>query len=316
MLLVACRSPKTNAELITTEGLAILGHTGGNQVLNTFGMKVSQHMEVISARVLRPPTVSYKGRPQQIRDNTASWNLKGVQFPQGGNLKNWAVMVIKDGEHTDFGGPDDINPIIDLFYKMCRESGITVTDNKPRILQPCKLTQSDFKQDPMRNNAESELRARLDVICNSPKKPGASKTPNFLLVMLSNDNKNVYNHLRTLVDCRYGIPTVCCQSAKISKEKGQLQYLGNIALKANLKLGGRNHEVSGGALNYLSKDTIVLGADVTHPTATVSTQYTPSIAAVVGSYENTYSLYPGSLRLQKSRQEVCHLRPNLPSVTC
>jgi len=48
-----------------------------------------------------------------------------VQFPQGGNLKNWAVMVIKDGEHTDFGGPDDINPIIDLFYKMCRESGIT-----------------------------------------------------------------------------------------------------------------------------------------------------------------------------------------------
>ncbi|KAF8243604.1 Piwi-domain-containing protein [Wilcoxina mikolae CBS 423.85] len=304
MLQIACRSPKTNAELITNEGLAILGHTGNNQILNKFGMNVSRNMEVISARVLGPPPVSYKGKTQRIQENTASWNLRGVQLPQGGNLKNWAVLVIKDGNRADFGGPDEIHPIIDMFVKMCRDSGITVSDNKPRALQPCKLTPSNFQQDPMREQAERELRQKLDAICNTPAKPGASKTPNFLLVMLSNDNKNVYNHLRTLVDCHYGIPTVCCQSEKIRKEKGQLQYLGNIALKANLKLGGRNHEVAGGALSFLGKDTMVLGGDVTHPTSKVSVRYTPSIAAVVASFENTYSLYPGSLRLQDSREEM------------
>ena len=307
MLSVACRSPKMNAELITGQGLSILGHASNltNATLRTFGITVSDTMEAIYARVLPAPQVKYKTSTAQIQN--AGWNLRGVQFPQGGTLKNWAVMAIMDNGRSDFNSLEHLKSVVRLFVGMCKTSGMAIMDPEPRTWANAKLPQKDFQNDPMREAARHIIERQLADMCDKNKtlKGGQSPTPNFLLVLLSSDDKNVYNHIKSLVDCRFGIPTVCCQSEKIQKEKGQPQYLGNIALKANLKTGGRNHELGGAdALGILGTDSMVLGADVTHPTAKVSVKFTPSIAAVVGSYENTYSLYPGGLSLQKSRQEV------------
>lgn len=307
MLSVACRSPKMNAELITGEGLTILGHASNltNTTLRNFGITVSDTMEAIYARILPAPQVKYKSSTAQIQN--AGWNLRNVQFPQGGTLKNWAVLAIMDNGRNDFTNFDHLKSVIRLFVNMCKTSGMVIVDNEPRAWAKANLPQRDMQADPMRDNARHTIEKELSTMCdkNSKLKPGQSSTPNFLIVLLSSDDKNVYNHIKSLVDCKFGIPTVCCQSEKIQKEKGQPQYLGNIALKANLKTGGRNHELGGAdALAVLGTDTMVLGADVTHPTAKVSVRHTPSIAAVVGSYENTYSLYPGGLSLQKSRQEV------------
>ena len=228
-----------------------------------------------------------------------------MKFPQGGTLKNWAVLAIQDGGRSDFAAPEALKAIMRQFVDMCKNSGLVIMEDQPRAIEPCRLPPRN-QQDPLREQAAVAISAKLETIIKSAKKPANSQLPNFLMVLLSSDDKNVYNHIKFLVDCKFGIPTVCCQSEKIQKEKGQMQYLGNIALKANLKTGGRNHELGSDALGFLGTDSIVLGADVTHPTAKVSVKHTPSIAAVVGSYENTYSLYPGSLRLQKSRQEVSH----------
>jgi len=311
MLAVACRSPKMNAELITGEGLTILGHASNitNATLRNFGITVSESMEAICARVLPAPQVKYKTSTAQIQN--AGWNLRNVQFPQGGTLKNWAVLAIKDNGRSDFTNLEHLKSIVRLFVNMCKTSGMMVVDQEPRALIDAKLPQKDFQGDPMRDNARIVIERQLAGLCDKSKAPKQGQSiPNFLLVLLSSDDKNVYNHIKSLVDCKFGIPTVCCQSEKIQKEKGQPQYLGNIALKANLKTGGRNHELGGvNALELLGTDSMVLGADVTHPTAKVSVKYTPSIAAVVGSFENTYSLYPGGLSLQKSRQEVSNYTP-------
>ena len=311
MLTVACRSPKMNAELITEQGLTILGHASNltNATLRNFGITVSDTMEAIYARVLPAPQVKYKNSTAQVQN--AGWNLRNVQFPQGGTLKNWAVMAIVDGGRSDFTSLDHLKSVVRLFVGMCKTSGMVV-DPEPRTWANARLPQKDFQTDPMRDAARHTIERQLADMCDKskPLKAGQSSTPNFLLVLLSSDDKNVYNHIKSLVDCKFGIPTVCCQSEKIQKEKGQPQYLGNIALKANLKTGGRNHELGGGdALGVLGTDSMVLGADVTHPTAKVSVKHTPSIAAVVGSFENTYSLYPGGLSLQKSRQEVTNIPP-------
>ncbi|KXT15726.1 hypothetical protein AC579_1559 [Pseudocercospora musae] len=50
------------------------------------------------------------------------------------------------------------------------------------------------------------------------------------------------------------------------------------------------------------KDTIVIGADVTHPPASASPGM-PSIAAVVGNTDPMFMHFPGSMRLQRARQE-------------
>lgn len=49
-------------------------------------------------------------------------------------------------------------------------------------------------------------------------------------------------------------------------------------------------------------DTIVIGADVTHP-GNSATSGTPSIAAVVGSIDDNFMKFPGSMRLQSGRKE-------------
>lgn len=102
-----------------------------------------------------------------------------------------------------------------------------------------------------------------------------------------------------------GIATVSCQSSKIRKDKGQLQYYANVALKVNIKLGGINHSIEDSNMAWLKSGglTMIVGADVTHPSAGSITG-TPSIAAAVGSVDEKFGQFPASLRIQKSRQEV------------
>jgi eukaryotic translation initiation factor 2C len=67
----------------------------------------------------------------------------------------------------------------------------------------------------------------------------------------------------------------------------------------NTKLGGTNHLLDDNAMRWLrEKTTLVLGADVTHPSP-ASAPGTPSIAAVVASVDQNFVQYPASLRIQQ-----------------
>ena len=114
------------------------------------------------------------------------------------------------------------------------------------------------------------------------------------------------------------------------------QYMGNVSMKINTKLGHTNHSVvmpdyieallflppkeTTASLETSSTqspeattsteveakpkpilNTIILGADVTHPLKGSSM---PSIAAVVGSVDKCFSRYAGSVRYKKGGKEV------------
>jgi len=108
-----------------------------------------------------------------------------------------------------------------------------------------------------------------------------------------------------------GRHAVCAVSDNLAK-RGVEQYLANVGMKFNLKGGGSNHAVQQGhlasILQQVSRDpargcnTIIIGADVAHSTGSARPGC-PSIAVVVGSTDDNYLHYPGSMRLQKSRQE-------------
>ena len=49
---------------------------------------------------------------------------------------------------------------------------------------------------------------------------------------------------------------------------------------------------------------MLVGIDVTHP-GPGSVKGTPSIAAVVASFESSYAQYPCSLEIQETKKEVC-----------
>ena len=91
---------------------------------------------------------------------------------------------------------------------------------------------------------------------------------------------------------------------KLRKEKGQLQYFANVALKLNIKMGGVNHRMEGRSATWLAQEpTMLVGIDVTHP-GPGTVKGTPSIAAVVASTDKDFAQFPASLRIQETRKEV------------
>ena len=304
MIKVAARPPNINAGLIVDEGLKSLGFKQNAGPLNAFGISIGQEMAVVPGRLLPAPGINYgQGKPNV--DDKASWNLRAVKFAVGGTLTQWAVLVIQDGGRDEFRGVDDpeLKRTVGGLADMCRTSGMRV-QGEP--LYAAAALPRASRDDPIRKEAIKVIRAA--VTQRYPKKPS------MILVVLSNGDKHVYNGLKHLLDVFLKVPSVCVQVSKFRKEKGQLQYFGNVALKINMKMGGVNHKLvdppgTPPTLTWLrdpAQPTMLVGMDVTHPSPG-SVKGTPSVAAVVATIDEHFAQFPASLRIQKTKKEV-----NLP----
>ena len=141
-----------------------------------------------------------------------------------------------------------------------------------------------------------------------------SSNPQFLLVLFSKKRQDLYGVVKRVCDQWIGVHTICFVENKLLDKnhiiKGVTpQTIGNLAMKHNTKLGVQNHQISAhdskasvSAFRSISRDTIVLGADVSHPAARMA--QTPSVAAVVASYDNAFAQFSASMRLQAGTQEM------------
>jgi eukaryotic translation initiation factor 2C len=299
MIKVSAKPPNVNANTITVAGLRELGFVRGPNVspfLDAFGVSIGNDMAVVPARILTPPRIRYgKGEPSV--DERASWNLRNVVFAEGAKLGPWTVLVIKDGNRYDeFNDAQDpeLRSTIEGFVTMCRSCGISVPQAPP-LIAIAELPRKDL-QDPLRTQAINVIRSALMA---------TKQKPALLLVILSNSDKHIYSGLKHLCDVYLDVPNVCVQSPKIRRERGQLQYYANVALKVNMKLGGVNHSVDEASISKLRQpSTMLVGMDVTHPGPS-TVKGTPSIAAVVASADLRFSQYPASMRIQETKKEVC-----------
>jgi hypothetical protein len=125
------------------------------------------------------------------------------------------------------------------------------------------------------------------------------------IVVLRTTNEIDYAQIKRLADLRMGRHVVCVQAAKVRNpdHRSFSQYISNVLMKVNMRMGGFSHEVDVPDLERFKNKLIILGADVTHPGVSSCVGY-PSIASVVGSVDSRFMTYPGSMRLQAGRQEV------------
>ena len=100
--------------------------------------------------------------------------------------------------------------------------------------------------------------------------------PQLILIMKPNADQESYFAIKKLGDTELGIPTQCCIEKHIFK--CSRQYIQNVILKINCKLGGINSTLVH-PLPKFEQPTFVFGADVTHAGAGDFTQ--PSVAALV-----------------------------------
>ncbi|KAJ6613603.1 ribonuclease H-like domain-containing protein [Mycena sp. CBHHK59/15] len=294
MITVAAKPPNINADAIVSRGLGELGYRQGAEPLGAFGISIGSEMTVVPGRILPPPGIKYGTGTPRV-DDRASWNLRDVKFHRGGRLERWAVLVIHDGQREEFGSTTDpeLLSTVKGFAQMCKTSGMNVLMDQPPIIE-VNLPRKDHS-DPTRNAAIMSIRAALGTL---------KQKPLLVLVILANGDKHVYSGIKHLGDSYLDVATVCVHSAKIRKERGQLQYFANVALKVNMKMGGINHGLDPRSMAWLdAKRTMLVGIDVTHP-GPGSVKGTPSIAAVVASVDRYYAQFPCSMEIQETKKEM------------
>ena len=129
-----------------------------------------------------------------------------------------------------------------------------------------------------------------------------------VLLILKGKDPTAYANFKDLADRTYGLQSLCITDRALTGKIGEV--MGNLMMKANLKMAGSNHTIGNGVIEDILKDTLVLGADVTHP-GPGSLMGCPSIAAIVGSVDSWAGRFLGSMRLQsEDRKEVFLIKPN------
>ena len=127
--------------------------------------------------------------------------------------------------------------------------------------------------------------------------------PKLVFVILPNEDSAIYNRVKFACDVKEGLLNVCAIGSKLAKPNND-QYFANVALKFNLKLGGRNQFLDSIKLGIIAEGkTMVVGIDVTHPSPS-SASNAPSVAGIVASVDQWLGQWPADLQIQAARQEM------------
>ncbi|GAA5922205.1 hypothetical protein JCM1841_000674 [Sporobolomyces salmonicolor] len=270
---------------------------GEGSRLDSWGIEVDAQPMRLTGRVLAPPKVHYHLSSAKATPfvNFGSWNLKDSKFLQPNKpLERWGVVVFDNPRETP---PAAVQQFFRTLMNQACLRGMSV-----RAPQPKAIEYWDGREDtqaPIRRVANA-------ILVNNPTNP--SRAPPQILFFILRDPK-MYDEVKrkAAFDFPVAIPTQVLLSKKIKDSRGIDQYCGNVCLKLNIKLGGVNSEVKQQDLPKFGKTTMMLGADVTHPTGfgapRAGEDVPPSIAAVVATTDGSGNLYASQVREQVGRKE-------------
>jgi eukaryotic translation initiation factor 2C len=262
----------------------------------SFGLQTDQQgLMRINARVLEPLNLSYR----DLGGNEA------IVQPEGPKGK-WTMKI--DGQDCHMARPcEEVvdwlivsyvpehhvrRPQLDYFLQQV----ITMAAQRGMRISPHYET---MLGDPDRG-VESQLRQAAEGYL------AAKGRPLQLLFCVMPDRGSqtyLYPAVKRWANTSGGVPSQCVQAQKLLKrDQYGVQYLSNLLLKLNIKLGGHNHYPSpSGCKLSKEKPTIVLGADVYHAPPDSDRA---SFAAVVGSMDRWLGAYYSTVAAQQARKEV------------
>jgi hypothetical protein len=295
MIGFACKLPIYNKRYIEKDGFEMFGINTGQAGLAKFDMAVGRNLLSVPARLLAPPKLRYRGTTPTPSE--ASWNLNAQKFFVPAALKR---VIVMDLFPSTPGA--NLTQLPAAFSQALNRLGLP------------SVNVVNFRV--ARNAGDPQIPGDTELvryIRNLPEVESAPSPP--VLAVLQKPDYDLYASIKRVADLQLGRHVVCAVGSNMhnfGNGLGGEQYLANIAMKFNLKGGGLNHAVEDSHLKSLLHPesssesapcrTIIIGADVAHPTG-IAIPGCPSVAAVVGSVDDNYLHYPGSMRLQISKQE-------------
>lgn len=280
LLRATCQRPADREESIK-QMMGFNKYNHDKLVNEEFGIQVRPELTSIEARVLPPPMLKYheSGKNSRVTPSVGQWNMIDKKMVNGGKVEFWGCINFSRNMQAGQFCADLIDMCCSKGMECNRQPLVPI-----RSVRPGQIEKALF-------DLEAETSA-------------AGKHLQLLIVILP-DTTGSYGTIKRVCETELGIVSQCCQPKNVAR--CNKQYLENVALKINVKVGGRNSVLEQALtrkMPYLSdRPTIVFGADVTHPSPGDDSR--PSIAAVVASMDwPEVTKYRGLVSAQAHREEI------------
>lgn len=186
------------------------------------GLSVSTSMLQVRGRVLTPPTVVYKQGQDSFGAASGSWNLRGKTFLKPSSIHEWGLLYLPGGRGQ--AQEHELKHFCQNLATSLRNVGLSVPNELPAFLMG--NANGDIKQ------MISDLRNKTAITF------GGKEKPRILFFLLhENASSSIYKAIKGICEVDLGIPSQVLLVEKALMERGQMQYLGNVAMKVNCKLG-------------------------------------------------------------------------------
>ncbi|KAF8113383.1 hypothetical protein N665_0050s0041 [Sinapis alba] len=250
-------------------------------MLQECGVSIGYDFTQVEGRILTAPKLK-AGDNKDIYPAHGRWNFNEKKFAEPVTVTKWAVV--------NFSAPCNPDSICKDLIKCGGKKGMNIE-------RPMHVFQENLRF------KDAQANIRVEKMFEQMKSELGNKKPLFLLCILAEKkNSLVYGPWKKKILVEHGIVTQCIAPSSNVND----QYITNVLLKINAKLGGLNSRLA----MELSKEmplvtqspTIIIGMDVSHgsPGSDV-----PSTAAVVGSRQwPLISKYRACVRTQPRRTEM------------
>ncbi|XP_068656698.1 protein argonaute 7-like [Aristolochia californica] len=293
ILKMGCQRPRERRAIINGVIRGAVGPMSGTHATE-FKLRLSKEMTQLSGRVLQPPKLKL-GSGGQITDliptrHDRQWNFLDSHVVEGTRIVRWALI--------SFGGTPQQRSWVPKFISQlshrCDQLGIFLSRNT--VVAP------QFESTKALSSI-SILESRLQNIYET-----ASSSLQLLICIMEKKHRG-YADLKRIAETSIGVVTQCCLYSNLGKLGSQ--FLANLALKINAKVGGSTMALYNAIPHQIPRvfredePIIFMGADVTHPHPL--DDFSPSVAAVVGSMNwPAANKYISRMRSQTHRQEIIH----------
>ncbi|KAK7690109.1 hypothetical protein QCA50_006757 [Cerrena zonata] len=283
----ATKRPAAKLDAINkaVSGTGQLFDYANSDFLRSIGMVVSSTPLTIQGEVIAPPQIIYN-TPMTIRDG--AWNVMGkTRLSQPVNIRAWGVIVFDPKADQRSGRAQKF---IGCLHHNLNERGILVHPEYTPGSQKFHMMWAD----PVRwEQALNEIADKASYEDSTGK-----HKPNIIIVFLPASAAQLKKQIKYWMTAKRNIATQCMRSGKWEPCKDQ--YLNNVVLKINAKIGGANSYVA--ITEKILNNTMVVGCDVSHPPPSVETR--PSISSVVASVDSRACFYTSKTQVQPPHVEM------------
>ncbi|XP_023637185.1 LOW QUALITY PROTEIN: protein argonaute 8 [Capsella rubella] len=271
----ARQKPQQNMDVLTKA--CKNSNYNDDPMLQDCAVRIGSGLTQLHGRVLPTPKLK-AGNGADIFPSNGSWNFIDKKFFEPATVTRWAVV--------NFSARCDPHKIIRELIRCGKMKGINVDPPYRVVFEE----NARFKGEPGSVRVDKMFEYLQSTLGQSP--------PKFLLCILEKKNSDVYEK-----SCSVWNRESCIVPPQNVKE----QYLINVLLKINAKLGGLNSildmEQTRAMPLVMRVPTIIIGMSISHGSPGQSDA--PSIAAVVSSREWPFiSKYKACVRTQTRKAEI------------